>query len=69
MLGKYLDRRRENREKMRDAEARLRTEEKLNTEKGDHFAMFLAALKVFGPYILGLIGILLGAYWLFVGRF
>lgn len=42
-------------------------EEKLEElEKGDFLAMVIAALLVFTPVILLLIGIVYGLYWLFI---
>ena len=60
-LGKYKRR-------MTRAEAdaiieRAKTEEPLKVEKGDRLAMFLAALIVFVPVVLAIIGVLVFAWW------
>ena len=46
-------------------EGKMPSEEKLNLEKGDLPAMFLAAVLVYGPYFLIFIGALLLLGWVF----
>lgn len=44
-------------------------EEPVELEKGDLLAIFLAAFLVILPIILIVTVVMLGTYWLFIGRF
>jgi len=52
-----------------EIEKKVKYEDKLDLEKGDLPAMFMAAVMVFSPFILGLSGVFFLMYWLLVGRF
>jgi len=61
-LGK-LKRKRMTRQEADAIIARSKTEAPLELEKGDLLAMFLAALKVFLPFVAALSGVFIFVWW------
>ena len=54
---------------LEEREKKAKSEDPLELEKGDMLAIIIAAIVTFIPVVLFLAAVLLGIWWLFVGRF
>ena len=64
MFGGGHKRRKMTREEADAIIERSKTEEPLELEKGDRLAMFIAAVIVFAPVVLAIVGVLALSWWI-----